>query len=137
VLAGQYVIKIRLLGRWVAADLSPRHNPGASAFLNRIGADRDVQAAIRAAGYGTTRIEELIFHPVDCSVARGIGLAMDQTGWEALIVETARQSERSVLERGDNIIFFGNLGSVVRNLSPQEAWAFPPGGSPIRYVIQF
>lgn len=137
VLTGKCVVRIRLLGRWLAADLSPRHNPGASGFIARIEKDPDVKNALRSAGYMTARIADLINHPEDCSVARGIGLALDKTGYEALIVETARESERSPLERGDNVIFFGAVGEKIRNLSIDEAYIFPFVGQPERYPVEF
>lgn len=70
-------------------------------------------------------------------VARGIGLALDETGYEALMVETARESERSPLERGDNVILFGPVGEKIRNLSIDEAYIFPVVGEPERYPVEF
>ncbi|AMY09193.1 hypothetical protein LuPra_02406 [Luteitalea pratensis] len=137
VLTGKCVVRIRLLGHWLAADLSPRHNPGAIGFLGRIEKDPNVKAAFRSAGYASRTVVDLINDSDDCSVARGIGLALDETGHQALMVETARQSERSPIERGDNLIFFGALEEKIRNLSIDEAYIFPVVGEPERYPVSF
>ena len=73
----------------------------------------------------------------DCSVARGIGLALAQHGFQALCAQTVRASQRSPLERGDNIIFFGRVGSMIPNLSVEEAYLFPLVGRPELYPVTF
>jgi hypothetical protein len=137
VLHSKCVVKIRLLGRWLVADLSLRHNPAALSFLDRIGADLAVRAAMQAIAGRSVRVSEQINDPNDCSLARGIGLALAQAGYQGLQVETARMSERSVFERGDNLIFFGAVGQRIPNLSVEEAYLFPLGGSLVRYPVEF
>lgn len=90
-LDGQAVLKIRLRGPALVADLSP-HNPAALSFLQSLG----------------NRTFEQMTDPVDCSVARGIGIAIAHSGYfHGLLIQTVRESDRSDEERGDNVVFFG------------------------------
>jgi hypothetical protein len=129
-------VKIRALGPVLAVDLSP-HNPFAMSFVNSVGGDGSVQSAMKAAGKGSSPFWDTMNDGVDCSVARGLGLALAKHGYEALCVQTVRTSERSLLERGDNLIFFGYQGQVVRNLSIVEAYLFPVVGSLEVYPVEF
>jgi len=132
------VIKIRVLGAFIAADMSP-HNPGSDAFLDALGQVPAVQHEMAASGRWRN-LREAINDSNDCSVARGIGIAFGHTGYEALLVQTARTSERSPLELGDNVIFFGKQGERIPNLSVEEAYLFPlfPLNSPPElYPVQF
>jgi len=99
--------------------LSP-HNHGSDAFLDALGQAPVVKHEVAGSGRGWRNLREAINNPNDCSVARGIGIAMGQLGHEALLVQTARTSERSPLEMGDNVISFGKQGECIRNLSVQE-----------------
>jgi hypothetical protein len=57
----------------------------------------------------------------DCSIPRGIGLAIAHCGFApALIVPTMRFSERSIHERGDNIVFFGPNRVPIPGLMVEE-----------------
>lgn len=118
------VIKIRVLGVYTAADLSP-HNPGSDAFLDSLGQASAVKHELAASGRGWRNLREAINDSNDCSVARGIGIAMGHFGYEALLVQTTRTSERSPFELGDNVIFFGKQGERIPNLSVEEAYLFP------------
>jgi hypothetical protein len=129
-------VKIRALGPVLAVDFSP-HNAHGMSFVNSIGADGNVKSAMKAAGRGSTSFWDAMNDGVDCSVARGLGLALAKHGYEALCVQTVRSSERSPLERGDNLIFFGQQGQVVRNLSVVEAYLFPVVGSLEVYPVEF
>ena len=118
------VIKIRVLGTFLAADLSA-HNPGSTAFLDSIGGASSVRHELAATGRFWHSMRDAINDPNDCSVARGVGLALAKHGCEAMIVQTARTSERSPFELGDNVVFFGKQGQRVANLSVEEAYLFP------------
>lgn len=134
-LTGRAVLKVRALGPILAADISP-HNPDAHSFIHSIGSDPGVQSALQAAGKGSKGIWEGMNDGEDCSIARGIGLGLAKFH-RALCVQTVRTSERSALERGDNLIFFGLEGEKVDNLSPVEAYLFPIVGEPIVYPVEF
>ncbi len=57
----------------------------------------------------------------DASIPRGIGLAVAHCGFApALIVPTLRFSDRSIHERGDNIVFFGSNGKPIPGLTVEE-----------------
>jgi hypothetical protein len=129
-------VKIRALGPVLAVDLSP-HNAYGLSFVNSIGADGGVQSTMKAAGKGPTPFWDAMNDGVDCSVARGLGLALAKHGYQALCVQTVRTSERSPLERGDNLIFFGHQGQVVHNLSVVEAYLFPVVGRLEVYPVEF
>jgi hypothetical protein len=129
-------VKIRALGPVLAVDLSP-HNAHGVRFMNSIGAEASVKSALIAAGKGSTPFWDAMNHGTDCSAARGLGLALAKHGYEALCVQTVRTSERSPMERGDNLIFFGSQGQVVRNLSIVEAYLFPAVGSLEVYPVEF
>lgn len=129
-------VKIRALGPVLAVDISP-HNAYGATFVNSIGADTTVKSALKAAGKGSTPLWDAMNDGADCSAARGLGLALAQHGYEALCAQTVRTSERSPLERGDNLIFFGRQGEVVRNLSIVEAYLFPVVGSLEVYPVEF
>ena len=130
------VIKIRLLGAFLAIDLSP-HNPGFQSFIEGIGRTASVRREMAAIRRPWLSIRDAINDATDCSVARGIGLALANHGFRALVVQTARTSERSLLERGDNLIFFGTQGERIANLSVEEAYLFPLVGKPVVYPVEY
>ena len=94
---------------------------------------------VACSGPGWRNLREAINDPNDCSVARGIGIAVGHFGYEALLVQTARTSERSPLEMGDNLIFFGKQGECIRNLSVEEVPVpiLPAGQPPDVYSVRF
>jgi len=106
-------------------------------FINSLGNDEAVRSAIKSSGKAVPSIWDEMNHGDDCSVARGIGLALAKQGREALCVQTVRTSERSPLERGDNLIFFGQEGKTVRNLSIVKAYLFPDVGPPEVYPVEY
>ena len=107
-LTGKCVLKLRLMGSILVAELSP-HNPRALRFLRGMGADTS---------------DEMV-DPKDCSVARGIGLAIAQSGFlRGLAVQTVRESERSQEERGDNLVLFTPPGQAVSDVYIEEARYF-------------
>ncbi len=108
-LAGRCVLKIRVLGAILVADLSP-HNPAGERFLKEL------------AKHG---MWDKMTDPHDCSVARGIGLAVAHSGFlRGLSVQTVRESERSDEERGDNLVLYGAPGKAIPGTSVEEAWYF-------------
>jgi hypothetical protein len=127
VLNSKCVVKISLLGPFVAVDLSA-HNPGARDFVDSLGRTDGVKRSLASAGQASKSLWSLLLDPDDYSVARGIGLALAAHGYRSLIASTARQSERSSSERGDNIIFFGHQKQRIENLSVVEAYLFPLAG---------
>jgi hypothetical protein len=124
------------MGPVLAADFSP-HNPFGKRFVESLGAEGGVSAAMKAAGKGSISLWTAMNDGTDCSVARGLGLAMAKHGYEALCVQTVRTSERSDLERGDNLVFFGLHGRVIPNLSVVEAYLFPIVGALQVYPVEF
>lgn len=102
---GKCVLKIRLTQLITVAELSP-HNPSSLRFLRELGA-------------GTW---DDMTDQHDCSVARGIGLAIAQCSYlSGLIYQTVRVSERSDEERGDNIVFFAPQGRGFEFLTVEKA----------------
>lgn len=120
-LSGRCVLKIRLMGSILVADLSP-HTPQARRFLRELGAN----------------IWDQMVDPKDCSVARGIGLAVAQTGFlRGLSVQTVRASERSVDERGDNLVLFTVPGQPIPGLYIEQASYFGKTYAPDVFPVEF
>jgi hypothetical protein len=136
VLSDRAAIKLRNLGPVIAAELSP-HNVEAVRFVNGIGNDAGVQTAMKSSGRGAKTMWEELNDADDCSVARGFGLALAKFGYQALCSQTVRESERSALERGDNVVFFGIEGRLVDNLSVVEAYLFPVVGELQVYPVEY
>ena len=96
----------------MVADLSP-HNPGSRRFLDSIG----------------PKAWDEMNNPDDCSVARGIGLAIADSGFlHGLSVQTVRTSERSAGERGDNLVLFSAAGTVPQ-IFIDEAYYYAGSGA--------
>lgn len=120
-LAGRCVLRMRIMGSILVADLSP-HNPRARRFLRELGAG----------------IWEQMTDPKDCSIARGIGLAIANSRWlHGVAVETVRESERSGEERGDNLVLFATPGSAVSNLYIDEARFYGRRSDPEIFPVAF
>lgn len=129
------IAQIQIRGVIAAADLSA-HNPGSRRFLERLGSATAVQDALRAAGRPSRFLGDHMADGDDCSVARGIGLAVASCEYlNALQATTVRRSERSDEEMGDNIVFFGREGQVVPNLWVEKAYVFSPSGPPIVLAV--
>lgn len=136
-LRSKCIVRIRLMSSVLAADISG-HNPGSVAFLDAIGRSRDVQAALRTAGRGGRTVAYELNDSEDCSVARGIGLAVANAVWlRALKATTTRRSDHSPEEAGDNVIFFGRNDERVGGLWIDEAYFFPLVGKPIVCPVEF
>jgi hypothetical protein len=120
-LSGRCVLRIRLMGSVLVADLSP-HNPRGLRFLREMGA-------------GTW---DQMINPDDCSVARGIGLAVAHSGFlRGLSVQTVRSSERSAGERGDNLVLFASPGGAVPGLYIEEVSYFGKTSTPDVFPVAF
>jgi hypothetical protein len=120
-LSGRCVLRIRLMGAMLVADLSP-HNPQARRFLREMGG----------------KTWDQMNDPNDCSVARGIGLAVAHSGFlRGLSVQTVRMSERSDEERGDNLVLFAAPGQAVAGLYIEEASYFGKTSKPEVFPVAF
>jgi hypothetical protein len=120
-LVGRCVLRIRVMGRLLVADLSP-HNPRAMRFFRELGKD----------------VWERVNDPKDCSVARGIGLAVAQSGYlQGMCVQTVRESERSDEERGDNLVLFAPLGCAVPALYIERAYYYGKTSQPDVFPVDF
>ena len=85
---------------------------------------------LRAAGLPARSLWDHMCDGDDCSVARGIGLAVGNTPFlSALQATTVRPSDRSSEESGDNLVFFGRNGQTIPNLFVEKAYVFPISGS--------
>jgi len=136
VMYAKAAVKIRTMDFVLAADFSP-HNPSGMQFVNSLSADSKVRAEMATAGKGATSLWNAMNDGEDYSVARGLGLAMAKYRYAALCVQTARTSERSDLERGDNLVFFGKENNTISGLSIVEAYLFPIAGPLEIYPVEF
>ncbi len=119
-LDGKCVLRMRVMGVLMVADLSP-HNPGSRRFLDSIG----------------PKAWDEMNNPDDCSVARGIGLAIADSGFlHGLSVQTVRTSERSAGERGDNLVLFSSTGAVPQ-IFIDEAYYYAGSGAPQKFPVAF
>jgi hypothetical protein len=120
-LTGKCVLKMRIMGTILIADLSP-HNPRARRFLRELG----------------TGTWDQMIDPKDCSVARGIGLAIAESGTlRGLSVQTVRESERSSEERGDNLVLFTAPGRAISGVYIEEAYYFGRTYAPEVFPVAF
>ena len=131
------VVKIRLMGSVLAADLSP-HNPGARKFVEDLGRCPTVQSAFHSTGNLAVTIWSDLFDGEDCSVARGIGLAVANSGiFHALQALSVRSSGRPGGETGDNVVFFAHDNQSPPGLWIEEAYLFPVNAKPQVYPVEF
>jgi hypothetical protein len=136
-LSRKCIVKIRMMSSVLAADLSP-HNMDARRFVEDIGGAPGVQSAFRISKAAQRPMWEVPCDGQDCSVARGIGLAVANSPYlGALQVETVRPSARSAEETGDNLVFFGSNGQQIPGLWIEEAYLFPVKGDLQVYPVQF
>jgi hypothetical protein len=122
-LANKAIVKIRINRARLCVDLSPS-NPAAKDFLAVLldMIARGATKPTRGPFPQTNALKiQLALSGEDCSIPRGIGLAVAQSGFaQGLIVPTMRFSERSIYERGDNIVFFGPNGMPSPGLTVEE-----------------
>jgi hypothetical protein len=80
---------------------------------------------------------DLLFDSLDCSVGRGIGLAVaSSASLRGLKAQTVRPSDRSPEETGDNVVFFGHNGQQIAGLWVEEAYVFPIRGEMQVYPVK-
>lgn len=133
VLNRKCILRIRLTAPVLVADVSD-HNPGAAKFLASIAGDVEVQHALRLAKRAERPFVEYLSDSTDCSAARGIGLAVAASKpFQGLQATTARVSERSPEEKGDNVVFYGRNGQKPSGMKVDQAWLFPLHGAPRVY----
>lgn len=132
------VLKIVLMKQALVADLSP-HNPGLSSFLKKLEQAGGLLNLLAGTQYSSAvSAWQRMIDSDDCSVARGIGLAVANTNFlSGLTVETVRRSGRSTEERGDNLVLFGSAGQAVPGLYVEEAYYFNANGSLDTVPVQF
>lgn len=117
-LSHRCVLRMRVNGTVTVADLSP-HNPGSTRFLRSLGKN----------------IWEKMNDPDDCSVARGIGLALATLGFlRGILVQTVRASNRSEEELGDNVVFF-STGNPVHGLAVDQVYFFGKTAAPDVFTV--
>ncbi len=117
-LSHRCVLRLRVNGTVTVADLSP-HNPGSTRFLRSLGKN----------------IWEKMNDPDDCSVARGIGLALATLGFlRGILVQTVRVSNRSEEELGDNVVFF-STGNPVPGLTVDQVYFFGKTSTPDVFAV--
>ena len=146
-LCGRCVLRFRLAGDLHVAELSP-HNPRALPFLQELGPDiekeivevlprGDPRAIDKARDEAVAFLHGLgadtwkqMNNSDDCTVARGIGLAIASSGFRGLTAQTVRMSDRSEEERGDNLVLFGAQDQPISGLFIEKVFyfnnAFPP-----------
>lgn len=126
-LGDKVVIRIRLMSSILSVDLSP-HNPGHVEFLNKLLNSPGVQQKLASTQYASrVSLWNRIVDSDDCSVSRGIGLAVAASGvYTGLVAQTVRKSGRSIEERGDNLILYGQHMRPIPNLYVEEAYYFDP-----------
>jgi len=137
--ADKCVLKIRLMSSLNCVDLSP-HNPGHHEFLDHLLTFPGVKETV-SKGYAPgipVDIWSEINDGEDCSVARGIGLAVAHSVYNGLVAETVRQSERSLDEKGDNLILYGEAMKKVAKLYVDEAYFFDEASHSVEiFPVQF
>jgi hypothetical protein len=132
------VLKIVLMRQALVADLSP-HNPGLPNFLKKLEQAGGLTNLLAGTQYSSTvNLWQRMIDSDDCSVARGIGLAIANTNFlSGLMVETVRRSGRSAEERGDNLVLFGSAGQAIPGLYIEEAYYFNANGTLDPVPVQF
>jgi hypothetical protein len=119
--AGRCILRVRVMGRILVADLSP-HSPRAMRFFRELG----------------PKVWDEVNDPDDCSVARGIGLAIAHSGYLAgLIAQTVRDSDRSPEEKGDNLVLFAPPGQPVPQLYIDKVYYFGKRSTPDEFPVEF
>ncbi|MDX2267013.1 MAG: hypothetical protein NW208_02840 [Bryobacter sp.] len=121
--ANKAIVKIRLNQARLLVDLSAA-NPTAKDFLAvllAMVASGSIKPPRGAFPHTNALQIQRALGADDCSIPRGIGLAIAQSGFaRGLIVPTMRFSERSIYERGDNAVFFGPNGAPIAGLTVEE-----------------
>jgi hypothetical protein len=122
------VVKLMLIRRMQVGDLSP-HNPGMSAFVEAVEHAGGFLDQLKKAYGAAARFWDCLTDSDDCSVARGVGLAVAHSRYmDGLSVRTVRMSDRSAEEQGDNLVFFGSPTAPIGGLKVTEMYYFQTRG---------
>jgi hypothetical protein len=71
-------------------------------------------------------------------VARGVGLALSSLGYvDGIVAQTVRKSERSIDEKGDNVVLFGRAGHSVPGIYSDQIFYFDATGKLDRFPVSF
>lgn len=137
-LADRSIVKIVLMGRFVMADLSP-HNPGSKNFFQKISDQPGFMELLAKTQYASkVSFWERLVDGDDCSVARGVGLALSSIGYlNGIVAQTVRRSRRSLDEKGDNVVLFGKSGRPIPGLRVDQVFYFNPTGKMERFALSF
>lgn len=135
-LAFKCVAKLIPMDRFLVADLSP-HNQGAKAFFGRL--ETQVSDVLAKTQFrSTVSFWDRLTDSDDCSVARGVGLALAQVNYlDGLVVQTVRSSGRSPDEKGDNLILFGRYNTPISGLYVDQVLYFDVRGGMERFAVTF
>jgi len=136
-LADKVVVKIVLMGQMLVADLSS-HNPGAVHFFRKIEQSPGYLDLLARTQYSSkVSLWDRMVDGDDCSVARGVGLAVANSHLQGLSVQTVRKSGRAADERGDNLVLFGQEGHAVPGLYVDEASYFDSAAGIETFPVAF
>lgn len=137
-LANRCVVKMVLMGRLLLADLSP-HNPGTDKFFQRISDQPGLTQLLANTQYASkVSFWDRLVDSDDCSVARGVGLALSSLGYvNGIVAQTVRRSGRSIDEKGDNVVLFGRAGSSVPGVYIDQIFYFDAIGKLERFPVSF
>jgi len=106
---GRAVINLRVTRPLMLADFSSHSRYGLD-YLSRLETRKNVRAALSA--LAGKRLWDLMLSPTDYSVSRAIGLAAGCHHYlDGILFTSARTTPE--IPTGDNIVLFGNHGSVV------------------------
>jgi len=132
------VIKIVLMRQILVAELSP-HNPGMASFLKKLEHSPGLIDLLARTQYTSqVGLWSRMVDGDDCSVARGLGLAVANSGFlGGLAVQTVRKSGRSDEERGDNLVLFGASMQPIPGLYVDQAYYFNRQGAIEAFPVEF
>ena len=136
--ANRCVVKVVLMDRFLLADLSP-HNPGSERFFKQVSEQPGLMQLLAKTQYASkVSFFDRMVDSDDCSVARGVGLALAGVGYlKGILVQTVRRSGRSLDEKGDNVVLFGNAGTPVPALYVDQVFYFDAIGKLERFPVSF
>lgn len=137
-LANRCVVKIVPMTRLLLADLSP-HNPGTDKFFQTISGQPALMHLLAKTQYASkVSFWGRLVDSDDCSVARGVGLALSSLGYvNGIVVQTVRRSGRSIDEKGDNVVLFGKAGNSIPNVYIDQIFYFDATGKLERFPLSF
>lgn len=118
------ILKASISAPMLVADLDVHagHDVG---FLNELQQSAEIQSVMKLTRYPYQSLLEAMKSSTDCSVARGIGLAV-ATSRElfGLRVGTIRESDRSSDETGNNLVLYGMQDKFLTGLKIESVFCF-------------